>query len=77
MVASRTYANITKYLRMATSSNFGNMLSMAAATLLLPFLPMLPVQTLLNNPSIRRATCDSAEFDGRHERAFDSRPDRR
>jgi P-type Mg2+ transporter len=45
----RTYANIMKYLMMATSSNFGNMLSMAAATLFLPFLPMLPVQILLNN----------------------------
>ena len=45
----RTYANIMKYLMMATSSNFGNMLSMAAATLFLPFLPLLPVQILLNN----------------------------
>ena len=45
----RTYGNIMKYLMMATSSNFGNMLSMAAATLVLPFLPMLPVQILLNN----------------------------
>ncbi|HET9670638.1 MAG TPA: magnesium-translocating P-type ATPase [Casimicrobiaceae bacterium] len=45
----RTYANIMKYLMMATSSNFGNMLSMATATLFLPFLPMLPVQILLNN----------------------------
>jgi Mg2+-importing ATPase len=38
-----------KYLLMGTSSNFGNMLSMAAASLLLPFLPMLPTQILLNN----------------------------
>jgi Mg2+-importing ATPase len=45
----RTYANIMKYVMMVTSSNFGNMLSMAAATLLLPFLPLLPVQILLNN----------------------------
>jgi Mg2+-importing ATPase len=45
----RTYANIMKYLMMATSSNFGNMLSMALATLVLPFLPLLPVQILLNN----------------------------
>jgi len=45
----RTYGNIMKYLMMATSSNFGNMLSMAAATLFLPFLPLLPVQILLNN----------------------------
>jgi P-type Mg2+ transporter len=45
----RTYTNIMKYLMMVTSSNFGNMLSMAGATLFLPFLPMLPVQILLNN----------------------------
>jgi Mg2+-importing ATPase len=45
----RTFANVMKYVMMATSSNFGNMLSMAAASLVLPFLPMLPVQILLNN----------------------------
>lgn len=45
----RTFGNVMKYLMMATSSNFGNMFSMAAATLLLPFLPMLPLQILLNN----------------------------
>jgi Mg2+-importing ATPase len=45
----RTYTNIMKYLMMVTSSNFGNMLSMAMATLFLPFLPMLPAQILLNN----------------------------
>ena len=45
----RTYSNIMKYLMMATSSNFGNMASMAVAPLLLPFLPLLPVQVLLNN----------------------------
>ena len=38
-----------KYVMMGTSSNFGNMFSMAGATLFLPFLPMLPVQILLNN----------------------------
>jgi Mg2+-importing ATPase len=38
-----------KYLLMGTSSNFGNMLSMAGASLFLPFLPMLPTQILLNN----------------------------
>lgn len=41
--------NVNKYLLMGTSSNFGNMLSMAAASLFLPFLPMLPTQILLNN----------------------------
>ena len=45
----RTFINILKYVRMGASSNFGNMLSMAAASLFLPFLPMLPVQVLLNN----------------------------
>ncbi len=45
----RTFANILKYVRMGASSNFGNMLSMAAASLFLPFLPMLPTQILLNN----------------------------
>ena len=45
----RTFANIMKYIMMGTSSNFGNMFSMAAASLFLPFLPMLPTQILLNN----------------------------
>jgi Mg2+-importing ATPase len=45
----RTFGNIMKYVRMAASSNFGNMLSMAAASLFLPFLPMLAIQILLNN----------------------------
>jgi P-type Mg2+ transporter len=45
----RTFANVMKYLLMGTSSNFGNMFSMAGAALVLPFLPMLPTQILLNN----------------------------
>jgi Mg2+-importing ATPase len=45
----RTFANTLKYIRMGTSSNFGNMLSMAGAALVLPFLPMTPGQILLNN----------------------------
>lgn len=45
----RTFGNVMKYIMMATSSNCGNMFSMAAATLFLPFLPMLPLQILLNN----------------------------
>ncbi len=45
----RTFANILKYVTMATTSNFGNMFSMAAGVLFLPFLPMLPIQILLNN----------------------------
>ena len=45
----RCFANVMKYIVMGTSSNFGNMFSMAAASLFLPFLPMLPTQILLNN----------------------------
>jgi Mg2+-importing ATPase len=45
----RTYANVMKYVRMGTSSNFGNMLTMALASLFLPFLPLTAVQVLLNN----------------------------
>jgi len=45
----RSFGNIMKYVLMGTSSNFGNMLSMAAASMFLPFLPMLPLQILLNN----------------------------
>jgi Mg2+-importing ATPase len=45
----RTFANTLKYIRMGTSSNFGNMLSMAGAAAILPFLPMTPGQILLNN----------------------------
>lgn len=45
----RTFGNIMKYIMMGTSSNFGNMFSMAGAALILPFLPMLPTQILLNN----------------------------
>ena len=45
----KAFGNVMKYLLMGTSSNFGNMFSMAAATLFLPFLPMLPTQILLNN----------------------------
>jgi Mg2+-importing ATPase len=49
MEGRRTFANIMKYIMMGTSSNFGNMFSMAGASLFLPFLPMLPTQILLNN----------------------------
>jgi Mg2+-importing ATPase len=45
----RASGNMMKYLLMGTSSNFGNMFSMAAASVFLPFLPMLPTQILLNN----------------------------
>ena len=49
MEGRRTFGNIMKYIMMGTSSNFGNMFSMAGGALFLPFLPMLPVQILLNN----------------------------
>jgi Mg2+-importing ATPase len=45
----RTFANTLKYIFITTSANFGNMLSMAGASLFLPFLPLLPTQILLNN----------------------------
>jgi len=44
-----TFANTLKYVFMATSANFGNMFSMAGASLFLPFLPLLPMQILLTN----------------------------
>jgi len=45
----RTFGNIVKYIKMGTSSNFGNMFSVLGASAMLPFLPMQPVQILLNN----------------------------
>ena len=45
----KTFANTMKYVFMATSANFGNMFSMAGASLFLPFLPLLPKQILLTN----------------------------
>lgn len=45
----RVFGNIIKYVRMGSSSNFGNMISPTIASIFLPFLPMLPIQILLNN----------------------------
>ena len=45
----RTFGNIIKYIKMTVSSNFGNMFSMLGASAFLPFLPMLPVQLLVQN----------------------------
>jgi Mg2+-importing ATPase len=45
----KTFGNTMKYILMGLSSNFGNIFSVAAATLFLPYIPMLPVQILLNN----------------------------
>jgi Mg2+-importing ATPase len=57
----RTFANTLKYILTTTSANLGNMVSMAIASLFLPFLPLLPTQVLLNNflsdiPAIGLAT---------------------
>jgi len=49
LAGRRASGNMMKYLLMGTSSNFGNMFSMAVASVFLPFLPMLPTQILLNN----------------------------
>jgi len=45
----RTFGNIIKYIKMTASSNFGNMFSMLGASAILPFLPMLPIQILVQN----------------------------
>ena len=45
----KTFGNITKYIKMTASSNFGNMFSVIAASAFLPFLPMLPIQLLIQN----------------------------
>ena len=45
----KTFGNIVKYIKMGSSSNFGNMFSMTGGSIFLPFLPMLPIQILLNN----------------------------
>jgi Mg2+-importing ATPase len=45
----KVFGNITKYIRMGASSNFGNMFSVLGASLFLPFLPMAPIQVLTNN----------------------------
>jgi P-type Mg2+ transporter len=45
----KVFGNIIKYVKMGSSSNFGNMISPTIASIFLPFLPMLPIQILLNN----------------------------
>jgi len=45
----KVFGNIIKYIRMGASSNFGNMFSVVGSSFFLPFLPMLPIQVLLNN----------------------------
>ncbi|MBE5966646.1 MAG: magnesium-translocating P-type ATPase [Lachnospiraceae bacterium] len=53
----RTFGNIIKYIKMAASGNFGNMISVIVASIFLPFLPMLPVQILAQN-----LLCDFAQM---------------
>ena len=74
----QTFANTLKYVFITTSANFGNMVSMAGASLFLPFLPLLPKQILLNNflsdvPSMTIATdrVDHEQVD--HPRRWDIR----
>jgi Mg2+-importing ATPase len=45
----KVFGNITKYIKMGASSNFGNMFSVLGASIMLPFLPMTPIQVLTNN----------------------------
>ncbi len=49
LLGRATFANTLKYIKMGVSANFGNMFSVLGAVLFLPFLPMLPIQILLNN----------------------------
>jgi len=72
----KTFANTMKYIFMATSANFGNMFSMAGASLFLPFLPMLPKQILLTNlltdlPEMAIATDRVDESDIRSPQRWD------
>jgi Mg2+-importing ATPase len=58
----RTYANTIKYIKLTASSNFGNMLSILASSVFLPFLPMVPVQLLILN-MIYDISCLAIPFD--------------
>ncbi len=74
----RTFANTLKYISIATSANFGNMISMAIASLFLPFLPMLAKQILLNNlladiPSMTIATDSVDDAQVRNPERWDIR----
>jgi Mg2+-importing ATPase len=72
----RTFANTMKYIAMTTSANFGNMISMAFASMFLPFLPLLAKQILLNNlisdiPSLAIASDNVDAADIRKPRRWD------
>jgi Mg2+-importing ATPase len=68
LAGRRSFGNVLKYLLMGTSSNFGNMFSMAGAALFLPFLPMLPTQILANNflYDLAQITIPTDSVDQRH-----------
>ena len=68
MEGRKTFGNTMKYVMMGISSNFGNMFSVAGASLFLPFLPMLPVQILLNNLlyTLSQATITSDNVDNEY-----------
>ena len=53
MEGRRTIVNTGKYILMASSANLGNIFSMVLAGLILPFLPLLPIQVLLTNSDLR------------------------
>ncbi|MDD5311066.1 MAG: magnesium-translocating P-type ATPase [Candidatus Omnitrophica bacterium] len=64
----KTFGNIIKYIKMGSSSNFGNMFSMTGGSIFLPFLPMLPIQILLNNflYDVSQVAIPTDEVDGEY-----------
>lgn len=70
----KVFGNIIKYIRMTTSSNFGNVFSMMGASFLLPFLPMMPIQILAQN-LLYDISQTAIPFD-RVDEAFLARPHR-
>jgi Mg2+-importing ATPase len=74
MEGRKTFGNILKYIKMGSSSNLGNMISVTGASIFLPFLPMLPIQILLNNflYDLSQVAIPSDEVD--KEYLFKSRP---
>ena len=61
----RVFGNITKYIKMGASSNFGNMFSVLGASIFLPFLPMAPIQVLTNNLLYDFSQTDDPDRQGR------------
>jgi len=74
MEGRKTFGNILKYVKMGASSNLGNMLSMTGASLFLPFLPMQPIQILLNNFLYDLSQIAIPSDDVDHEYLVKSRP---